>query len=274
MKILLVFNCALYVLTSLDTLKKKYLETRYEVSELVILRHPSDNKIITEVINQHYETKIHDIKMYCGRSLDDNEIEVNSHLGKSMIFPVTLFINGLIQSTEFKNCFVCDDKTKDTISIKNDLINKCKWIWTVFSNDEITSIADDIMCLDKTKIILNNKDINVKNATEECIKILNKCYIHLSVNDVPFLVEQKDPSKKNITSLFYLTFENKDNGKKYKTPIYKMEVKNYHVVDLSEEFREEKSHLSMPLILVGTVILLLSVITGIYIYKNHISTLK
>ena len=63
-------------------------------------------------------------------------------------------------------------------------------------------------------------------------------------------------------------------GKKYKTLIYKMEVKNYHVVNLSEEFREEKSHLSMPLILLGTVILLLSIITGIYIYKNHISTLK
>ena len=267
MKILLIFNYALYVLTSLDTLKKKYLETRYEVSELVILRDPSDNRIITEVINQHYETRIHDIKMYCGRSLDDNEVEINSHLGKSMIFPVTLFVNELIQSTEFKNCFVCDDKTKDAISIKNDLINKCKWIWTVFSNDEITSIADDIMCLDKPKIILDNKNINVKNATEECIKILNKCYIHLSVNDVPFLVEQKDPSKKNITNLFYLTFENKDNGKKYKTPIYKMEVKNYHVVDLNEEFREEKSHLTMPLILLGgTVILLLSVITGIYIY--------
>ena len=46
-----------------------------------------------------------------------------------------------------------------------------------------------------------------------------------------------------------------------------MEVKNYHVVNLSEEFREEKSHLTMPLILLGgTVILLLSVITGIYIY--------
>ena len=57
-----------------------------------------------------------------------------------------------------------------------------------------------------------------------------------------------------------------------------MEVKNYHVVNISEEFREEKSHLTMPLILLGTVILLLSVITGIYIYiyiyRNHIFTLK
>ena len=63
-------------------------------------------------------------------------------------------------------------------------------------------------------------------------------------------------------------------GKKYKTLIYKMEVKNYHVVNLSEEFREEKSHLTIPLILLGTVILLFSVITGIYIYRNHIFTLK
>lgn len=272
MKILLFFN---YVFTTLiDTLKKKYLTTPYEISELIILKNPSTSEIITEIINQSYETEINDIKMYCGNNLNDNKIEITYHLGSSIIFPIKLFINELIQSTEFKNCFICDNKINDMTNVKSDLINICKYIWPICSNAEIRSIVDDIMCLDKTKIIPDNKNINVKIATEKCIEIFNKCYIHLNINDVPFLVEQKDPFKKNIISMFYLTFENKNNGKKYKTPIYRMKVKNYHVMDINEEFREEKLYLSIPLISLGIIMLLIIVIISIYIYKNYIFITK
>lgn len=63
--------------------------------------------------------------------------------------------------------------------------------------------------------------------------------IHIDLDKLPII--KQESIDKIIYKVFYLTFKNKNNGKKYKTPIYKIRIKNNCISDINMIFKKKRN---------------------------------
>ncbi|EDQ31383.1 hypothetical protein EBI_23260 [Enterocytozoon bieneusi H348] len=248
-----------------QTVKQKFLNTKGTIIDLNLTKN---NDIAYETINIPYKTILDNVEIIYGDNLEAL-FKIHDHLGSKIIYSnINKNSSYIVLLSEFTK-FIIPQENDDLFNLKEKLIDKLYESDNLFfSITEAVWFVNKINSLNKfllTKIIQDEKIINIEAAQNELIKILNEMNIHIDLDKLPII--KQESIDKIIYKVFYLTFKNKNNGKKYKTPIYKIRIKNNCISDINMIFK--KKEILPSIILIGSITLLIIIgIIIIYIYKN------
>ena len=248
-----------------QTVKQKFLNTKGTIIDLNLTKN---NDIAYETINIPYKTILDNVEIIYGDNLEAL-FKIHDHLGSKIIYSnINKNSSYIVLLSEFTK-FIIPQENDDLFNLKEKLIDKLYESDNLFfSITEAVWFVNKINSLNKfllTKIIQDKKIINIEAAQNELIKILNEMNIHIDLDKLPII--KQESIDKIIYKVFYLTFKNKNNGKKYKTPIYKIRIKNNCISDINMIIK--KKEILPSIILIGSITLLIIIgIIIIYIYIN------
>ena len=255
-----------------QTLKQKFISTEGEIKELELLKYDDGNVVSGMISCIPYSTRLNNVEISCADNLEEKVISY-THFGSKSIISMDDCSKAIIGLQEFVDFIKESTDSSKLAELKKKLSNKLyEDNQFYFPRKEVDLIAEKINALDRSSIVKSVESgdkteitVDTKMAQTEIIKILNDFSIHLNLDTCAAVSE----SQGELSKVFYLSFEDKnDEKKKYKTPIYKMTIKDGHITDISEEFRGKTSSFISMTILGIVVSLIIVAILGMYIYKR------